>query len=140
MTDLPVQRLLDLACDIQQIPAPTFHESARAAFVRGRMLADGLVDVEIDDLGNVFGRRPAPAANAPPLLLTAHTDTVFPAGTPLDLVRSVDRIAGPGIGDNSLGVAGLFGLIWALQGQALPGDLWLAANVVEEGLGDLCCM
>jgi acetylornithine deacetylase/succinyl-diaminopimelate desuccinylase-like protein len=36
-------------------------------------------------------------------------------------------------------VAGLFGLLWALQGRqsALPGDVWLAANVGEEGLGDL---
>ena len=137
MTDLPVQQLLDLACAIQQIPAPTFEESARAAFVRDRMLAEGLLDVEIDDLGNVFGRRPGQDTGAAPLLITAHTDTVFPAGTPLDLVRSPERIAGPGIGDNSLGVAGLFGLIWALQGQALPGDVLLAANVGEEGLGDL---
>jgi tripeptide aminopeptidase len=137
VTDLPVQKLLDLACDIQQIPAPTFQEAARAAFVRDRMLAEGLVDVEIDDLGNVFGRRPGQDASAAPLLVTAHTDTVFPAGTPLNLVRSADRIAGPGIGDNSLGVAGLFGLVWALQGQALPADVLLAANVGEEGLGDL---
>jgi len=137
VTDWPVQRLLDLACDIQQIPAPTFQEAARAAFVRERMLAEGLAGVEVDDLGNVFGRRPGADASAAPVLVTAHTDTVFPAGTPLDLVRSADRIAGPGIGDNSLGVAGLFGLLWALQGQALPGDVLLAANVGEEGLGDL---
>ena len=140
MTDLLEQQLLDLACDIQQIPAPTFQEAARATFVRDRMLAEGLVDVEIDDLGNVFGRRPGQGARAAPVLVTAHTDTVFPAGTPLNLVRSADRIAGPGIGDNSLGVAGLFGLIWGLRGQSLPGDVLLAANVGEEGLGDLCGM
>jgi acetylornithine deacetylase/succinyl-diaminopimelate desuccinylase-like protein len=36
-------------------------------------------------------------------------------------------------------VAGLFGLLWDLRGEGvrLPGDLWLAANVGEEGLGDL---
>jgi tripeptide aminopeptidase len=131
-----VNQLLDLACAIQQIPAPTFAEAARAAFVRDQFQAHGLADVELDDLGNVFARRPG-QGQAAPVLLTAHTDTVFPAGTPLTLVRQPDRIAGPSIGDNSLGVAGLLGVVWALAGEALPGDLYLAANVGEEGLGDL---
>jgi tripeptide aminopeptidase len=132
-----VQQLLDLACQIQQIPAPTFQEAARAAFVRDRLAAEGLADVERDELGNVFARRPGQRPDVAPVLVTAHLDTVFPAETPLTLVRSAERIAGPGIGDNSLGVAGLFGLVWALRGQPLPGDLFLAANVGEEGLGDL---
>ena len=72
-----VARLLDLACAIQQIPAPTFHERARAEFIRDQFAALGLSDVEIDDLGNVYGRRPGGAAR--PVLVTAHTDTVFPA-------------------------------------------------------------
>jgi tripeptide aminopeptidase len=137
VTDLPVRQLLDLACEIQQIPAPTFHESARAIFVRDRMAAEGLAGVEIDELSNVFARLPGRDPDAASLLVTAHLDTVFPADVPLTLVRSADRIAGPGIGDNSLGVAGLLGLVWALRGQLLPGDLLLAANVGEEGLGDL---
>ena len=132
---MPIERLLDLACAIQQIPAPTFEERARAEFVRDQFNAAGLADVEMDDLGNVYGRRPG--GEARPLLVTAHTDTVFPADTPLDLKRDPERIVGPGIGDNSLGVAGLLGLAWALEGETLPGDLYLAANVGEEGLGDL---
>ena len=132
-----LERMLDRACEIQQIPAPTFHEADRASFIRDRLVVEGLADVEIDDLGNVFARRPGRGASSTPLLVTAHTDTVFPAETPLTLARTADRIAGPGIGDNSLGVAGLFGLIWALGGQDLPGDLYLVANVGEEGLGDL---
>ena len=137
MTSPLVQRVLDMACDIQQIPAPTFAEGARAAFVRERFAAEGLAEVEQDEIGNVFGRRPGQSAASAPVLVTAHLDTVFPAGTPLTLVRQPGRIAGPGIGDNSLGVAGLFGLLWALGGEGLPGDLYLAANVGEEGLGDL---
>ena len=129
------ERLLDLACAIQQIPAPTFHEQARAAFVREQFLSLGLSDVEVDDLGNVYGRRPGGPSLS--VLVTAHTDTVFPAEMPLTLTRAPGRIIGPGIGDNSLGVAGLCGLVWALAGEALPGDLLLAANVGEEGLGDL---
>ncbi len=130
-----IERLLELACAIQQIPAPTFQEHARAAFVRDQFLSLGLSEVEVDDLSNVFARRPG--GRAPPVLITAHLDTVFPADTPLTLARAPDRITGPGIGDNSLGVAGLCGLVWALNGEALPGDLLLAANVGEEGLGDL---
>jgi acetylornithine deacetylase/succinyl-diaminopimelate desuccinylase-like protein len=66
-------------------------------------------------------------------------DTVFPADTDLTVKRSPETIHGPGIGDNSLGVAALFGLLWALRDRAvsLPGDVWLVANACEEGLGDL---
>jgi acetylornithine deacetylase/succinyl-diaminopimelate desuccinylase-like protein len=136
MPDPLIERVLDLACAIQQIPAPTFAEGERAAFVRDQFAAQGLAQVELDDLGNVYACRPG-RGNAPAVLVTAHTDTVFPGGTPLTLQRSPERIAGPGIGDNSLGVAGLFGVLWALGSDPLPGDLYLVANVGEEGLGDL---
>lgn len=129
-------RVLDLACAIQQIPAPTFAEAQRAAFVRDCFLAAGLSDVHVDDLDNVIARRPG-QGDGPELLVTAHTDTVFPAETDLSLTRTASTINGPGIGDNSLGVAGLLGLVWALEGESLPGDLWLVANGGEEGLGDL---
>jgi acetylornithine deacetylase/succinyl-diaminopimelate desuccinylase-like protein len=134
---LNTTRLLDLACQIQQIAAPTFAEGQRAAFVRDQFTALGLGDVEIDDVGNVYGRLPG-RHNRRPLVITAHTDTVFPAGTPLTLHRAAERIAGPGIGDNSLGVASLCALAWELGSGALPGDVVLVANVGEEGLGDLC--
>jgi acetylornithine deacetylase/succinyl-diaminopimelate desuccinylase-like protein len=130
-------RVLDLACAIQQIPAPTFAEAARAQFVRSQLVAAGLADVTQDVDGNVYARRPGAAGPSRPILVTAHTDTVFPAGTPLTLTRGGGRLHGPGIGDNSLGVAGLLGLVWALEGEVLPADVWLAANVCEEGLGDL---
>ncbi|MEK6221341.1 MAG: M20/M25/M40 family metallo-hydrolase, partial [Chloroflexota bacterium] len=53
--------------------------------------------------------------------------------------ESEKRISAPGISDNSRGVAGLFGLIWAIKKEKplLHGDIWLVANVGEEGLGDL---
>jgi acetylornithine deacetylase/succinyl-diaminopimelate desuccinylase-like protein len=129
-------RVLDLACALQQVPAPTFHEHDRARLFRDHCLRLGLCDVTVDDMGNVIARRPG-AGDSGAVLVTAHLDTVFPAGTPLALTRAADTLHGPGIGDNSLGVAGLLGLVWALEGQDLPGDLWLAANVGEEGLGDL---
>lgn len=132
-------RMLDLAIQIQQIPAPTFNEQARAEFVRARFLAEGLQDVAVDEVSNVYGCLPG-QRNGLPVVVSAHLDTVFPAGTPLDITREEGKICGPGIGDNSLGVAGLFGLIWALRqaGEtAQAGDIWLVANSCEEGLGDL---
>lgn len=143
-----LERLLEVAVAIQQIPAPTFSEGRRAAFVYDLFHSEGLCDVTQDALGNVYARLPG-SGEAQPLVISAHLDTVFPEDTDLSLRREVDKIIGPGIGDNALGVAGLLGLLWALreraQGQNLAGgglspyngDVWFVANVGEEGLGNL---
>ena len=130
--------IVETAIAIQQIPAPTFDEARRGTDVAERMRALGLADVRIDAVGNVYGRR-AGRAGGPGLLLAAHLDTVFPAGTDLAVRRDGMRIYGPGLGDNSMGVAALLHLAQAL-GQAdvaNAGDIWFVANVGEEGLGDL---
>jgi acetylornithine deacetylase/succinyl-diaminopimelate desuccinylase-like protein len=131
-------RILDLAITLQQIPAPTLAETERAVYLHERFRVEGLCDVERDGLDNVYGRLPG-MGSSPPLVISAHSDTVFQMDTDLRLIRDDDRIAAPGIGDNSLGLAGLMGLVWALRerGIQLPGDLWLVANVGEEGLGNL---
>jgi acetylornithine deacetylase/succinyl-diaminopimelate desuccinylase-like protein len=136
-----IARVLDLAVTIQQVPAPPFGEEQRAAFIRDRFQVEGLKDVAMDEMGNVFGCLPGKGKQRP-LVVSAHLDTVFPFDTDLQVRREADKIFGPGIGDNSLGLAGLFGLLWALrqeQGdeEALAGDIWFVANVGEEGLGDL---
>jgi acetylornithine deacetylase/succinyl-diaminopimelate desuccinylase-like protein len=149
MTDF-LSPLLDLAIAIQQIPAPTFQEQKRAEFMRQRFLAEGLSDVALDPAGNVFARLPSVTRHSSPvtrhsspvtrpLVITAHLDTVFPESVELTLRRAPEHLCGPGIGDNALGLAGLIGLVCALRARDihLAGDLWLAANVSEEGLGDL---
>ena len=132
-----VARLLDLAVQIQQVPAPTFKEKKRALLVRELFAAENLQDIAMDQYHNVFARLPG-RRQADPLIVTAHLDTVFP-GRSNRLTREQDRISGPGIGDNSLGVAALLGLVWMLRdaGKELDSDLWLVANSCEEGLGDL---
>jgi acetylornithine deacetylase/succinyl-diaminopimelate desuccinylase-like protein len=144
-----IARVLDRAVAIQQIPAPPFAETERAAFVHSQFQVEGLLDVSIDSLGNVFGRLQG-SGSTRPLVISAHLDSVFPHDTDLRVAREAERIYGPGIGDNALGVAGLFGLLWCLREVGLesnaartqarthlPGDIWLVANVGEEGLGDL---
>lgn len=138
-------RVLDCAIAIQQVAAPTFAEAGRANFVRQGFIETGLADVSMDEVGNVYGRIPG-VGSAAPLVISAHTDTVFPEGTDLRIRLEEGKLFGPGIGDNSLGVAGLFGVAWSFHPSQsepaeidgpLPGDIWLVANVCEEGLGDL---
>jgi acetylornithine deacetylase/succinyl-diaminopimelate desuccinylase-like protein len=137
MNDL-VSRVVERAIQIQQIPAPTFQEQKRAEFVRDLFVAEGLSDICIDETGNVFAHLPGKGTE-PPLIISAHLDTVFPMETNLRVARGPGLIHGPGLGDNSLGVAALFGLIWSLRERQIPlrGDIWFVANVCEEGLGDL---
>ncbi len=133
-----IEKTINLAMQIQQIPAPTFDEARRAAFVKARFESEGLADISTDTLGNVYARLPGANPGLAPLVISAHTDTVFPAQTRLDISWTEEKIAAPGIGDNSLGVAGLFALAWNARLEApYPGDIWLVANVCEEGLGDL---
>lgn len=135
-------RIIDLAVQIQQIPAPTFYESKRAEFVRNLFLEEGLADVSVDAVGNVYGRLPAGERSSGisrPLIVSAHLDTVFPISTDLRMKREPGKIHGPGIGDNSLGVAALLGLLWTLRERKIEpaGEIWFVANTCEEGLGDL---
>lgn len=141
MNDSLIERVIERAIEIQQIPAPTFQEQQRASFIRQAFVYEDLQDVFQDELGNVFACLPGKAAS-PFVVVSAHTDTVFPMEMDLNIRRKKKLVYGPGIGDNSVGVAGLFGLLWQLRQEniELPGDLWLVANVGEEGLGNLVGM
>ena len=132
------QWVVDEALRIQQIAAPTFHEKERALYVANRFRELLLDDISIDDLNNVYGRIPGKQSEAA-LLVFAHTDTVFSADTDLSIRRRGDLIFGPGIGDNSVGVAGMLGAIKSIQesGRAPECDIWFVADSCEEGLGDL---
>ncbi|NJL92872.1 MAG: M20/M25/M40 family metallo-hydrolase [Anaerolineae bacterium] len=133
------QALLERAIAIQQIPAPTFGEAARAAYLEQCFRQNGLQQVEVDALHNVYGWLPAPDPNAPTFLISAHTDTVFPQETDLSLRHAGTQVYGPGLGDNSLGVAALLTLAGLLEQHAIPrsAHLCFLANSREEGLGDL---
>ena len=92
---------------------------------------------ELDEVGNVYARRGR--RGGPLLLLACHTDTVFPAGTPVTVVREGDVLRGPSIGDNSLGVAATLSAFDILDQLELEtrADIVMVANVGEEGLGNL---
>lgn len=72
-------------------------------------------------------------------MLAAHLDTVFPPDVPVAIAIAADRLSGPGVGDNSLGIAAVVGLFDVLDRVDAPTafDLVAAATVGEEGLGNL---
>lgn len=124
---------------IQQIPAPTFAEAERAAYVAAQMEQIGLQMVTRDELHNVYGRYPGGDPDHPPLIVSAHLDTVFPADTDLTVTRDGRFLYGPGVSDNAAGVAALLRLAQTLRDFDLhpPADVWFVANSGEEGLGNL---
>lgn len=130
---------LDLAIAIQQIPAPTFAEGERAAFVAQKFVELGLTNVSQDDAINVYGQLAGTDPQLPPVIVSAHTDTVFNKDVDLTVRREKSKIYGPGIGDNSMGVAALIWLAKILTASNIRPmrSIWFVANSCEEGLGDL---
>ena len=82
----------------------------------------GLSDVEIDAEGNVMGVRKGTAAGGPMLAVVAHLDTVFPEGTDVKVKREGTRLAAPGIGDNTRGLALMLAVVRAMQAGEVPDD------------------
>src|SRR5207302_11328909 len=119
------------------IPAPPFGEAARGAWLAERFQEIGLDDVHSDDVGNVFGVHPGFGRSY--VALSAHIDTVFPAGTPLNIRQQGSRLYGPGVSDNGAGVAAMLAIAAVLRPvrfrHALP--FVFIGNVGEEGEGDL---
>jgi tripeptide aminopeptidase len=138
--------------EMARIPAPPFGEAARGEWLQERFRELELEDVHADDVGNVFGMRSAPdkhdAARRDPVktvparqfvALSAHIDTVFPAGTPLNLRQQGNRLYGPGVSDNGAGAAALLAVAAVLRAAkiALATPILFIGNVGEEGEGDL---
>jgi len=137
--------------EMARIPAPPFGEAARGEWLQERLRALELEDVHTDDVGNVFGTRGSPDRHDPArrdpakpvvrqcVALSAHLDTVFPAGTPLNLRQQGNRLYGPGVSDNGAGVTALMAVASALRAAkvALATPIVFIGNVGEEGEGDL---
>lgn len=120
-----------------RIPAPPFGEEARSEWVLDKFLELGLQDVHADEVGNVFGHHPGESDKV--VAVSAHIDTVFPAGTPLNVRQQGSRLFGPGVSDNGAGLTALLAIA-AVLGEARikhSATILFIANVGEEGEGDL---
>jgi len=123
-----------------RVPALTFLEQERASWFLDQFRSLGW-DAVIDRAGNVV----AAAGPEPYVALTAHLDTVIaPRGKDDITVEGDGRYRGPGVSDNGAGLAALLAIakLWKTCPKIpeLPRGLLLAANVGEEGEGNLIGM
>lgn len=127
----------DLAM-LGEIPAPTFGEGARIRLLQDRFIESGLQNASIDEVGNGIAILPGAHGNTN-ILVVAHADTVFTARENHTVAVSEDRVTGPGVGDNTLGLAVLATLPEILEhlGIRLGANLILMGAVRSLGRGDL---
>lgn len=132
--DRTVQDLITLT----EIPAPPFNEERRAAAYLEMLRAHGLEEVEQDEIGNVMGIRRG-FGNGDMLVVAAHLDTVFPAGTDVHVKREGTKLMAPGIGDDTWSLAVNLAYLRALDAAGIRTrhDILFVGDVGEEGLGDL---
>src|SRR5437763_336041 len=124
---------------ICSIPAPPFGEAARAEYMRARFVECGLTGAHLDEAGNCVALRRG-RAERPLLVLSAHLDTVFPAGTDCAVTReTTGRMRAPGVADDGCGLAAIVALARAFEECEIEtaGSLLFVCTVGEEGEGDL---
>jgi tripeptide aminopeptidase len=122
---------------IAEIPAPTFHESERAKYMAAEFRRVGLKNVEIDKQGNVLGWRDGEVQDV--FVLAAHLDIAFAPGVNTKVRKEAVRWYGPGVADDSRGLADLLTIADAMNhaGIRTHRTILFVANVGEEGNGDL---
>jgi acetylornithine deacetylase/succinyl-diaminopimelate desuccinylase-like protein len=123
---------------ICSIPAPPFGEAERAAYLCEKFRQRGLRDAQLDAEGNCVALRRGRSLS-PLLVVSAHLDTVFPAGTDFTVRREQSKLLAPGIADDGCGLAALIALIGALEENSIEteGSLLFVGTVGEEGEGNL---
>jgi acetylornithine deacetylase/succinyl-diaminopimelate desuccinylase-like protein len=123
---------------IGEIPSPTFGEEARIKFLVQRFSESGLQNTSIDECGSGFGILSGTDRERN-ILLLAHADTVFSGWRNHTVSVQTDRAFGPGIADNSLGLAVLATLPTLLEKLdiQLNAGLVLMGAARSLGRGDL---
>jgi len=124
---------------LTEIPAPPFDEHARARAFMSMLEHAGLTSVQQDTQGNVIGVRRGTDSRLPVVVIAAHLDTVFPAGTDVRVRREGTRLRAPGIGDNARSLAVLAAIARAMHAATIrtDADVLFVGTVGEEGAGDL---
>ena len=132
-------RIVEDGVRLTEIPSPPFGEKARAQEFEKMLKAVGLADVRIDAEGNVTGLRRGTRGDGKVVVISAHMDTVFPAGTDVKVKRQGTRLAAPGIGDDTMSMSVLLGFARAMKaaGIGTRDDILFVGTVGEEGPGDL---
>ena len=131
-------RIVEDIIRLTEIPSPPFGEDVRGDAYLAMLRDHGLADVEKDAVGNVMGLRRG-SGNGSLIVVAAHLDTVFPAGTDVKVRREGTRLYAPGIGDDTRSLAVLLGFMRALDAAGIrtASDILFVGDVGEEGVGDL---
>ncbi|MBT8396978.1 MAG: M20/M25/M40 family metallo-hydrolase [Gemmatimonadetes bacterium] len=132
--------------ELTAIPAPPFGEGPRGERVAELFMELGLEDIRTDEAGNVIAHWPpggtklgGKQSNAEAIVVSAHLDTVFPAGTDVAPKFEGNRICAPGITDDGRGLAAVMALARLISELPVPltRPVLFVATVGEEGQGDL---
>jgi tripeptide aminopeptidase len=123
---------------ICSIPAPPFGEERRAAYLCGKLQQQGLSEAQTDAEGNCVALRRG-SSLSPLVVVSAHLDTVFPAGTDFTVRREQSKLLAPGIADDGCGLTALIAISRALKECSIEteGSLLFVGTVGEEGEGNL---
>lgn len=132
-------RIVEDGIRLAEIPSPPLKEAVRAQAYEKMFKEAGLADVKIDEEGNVLGIRKGARGDGKFVVVSAHMDTVFPAGTDVKVKREGTRLRGPGIGDDTMSLSVLLGFIRAMNAAHIKtrDDILFVGTVGEEGPGDL---
>lgn len=121
-----------------EIPSPTFKEQNRIKFLLNRFDEAGLTDSSTDGGGNGIGVLSGKTGDKA-ILINAHADTIFTEKTDHTMQVSENTITGPGVADNSLGLATLATLPYIMEDLniELESDLVLLCGAKSLGRGNL---
>ena len=123
---------------LSEIPAPPFTEEQKAKAYLELIKKAGIADAKIDLEGNVIAVYKGIGAG-PTIVVDAHIDTVFPLETDIKVKVKDGIYYGPGLTDDSFGMATILSMVRALNDSKIQtmGDIMFLASVGEEGLGNL---
>ncbi len=123
---------------ISEIPAPTFHEQERMEFMVNRLTESGLQYCSTDEVGNALGILPGTSGEKN-ILIVAHLDTLFDDSVDHTITVQSDRVIGPGIGDDGVGLAVIASIPGILEKLAiqLKSNLILMGSARSLGKGDI---
>jgi acetylornithine deacetylase/succinyl-diaminopimelate desuccinylase-like protein len=121
-----------------EIPAPTFGEQERIEFLINRFKEADLNKNSIDEMGNGIGIIEGQNGGSN-ILVVAHADTVFSRRTDHTIQVQPNKVTGPGVADNSLGLSVLATLpaIFSKLGITFANNIILMGATRSLGRGNL---
>jgi len=124
---------------IGQTPAPTFREKKRTDVFLERLTDYQVDECTTDGYGNPIGIVRGSSARKPPIFVVAHLDTHHKSENEFNYEVGSNFIQGPGITDNSVGVAVLASLpeIFRALNVKFESDIVLAGVIQSMGNGNL---